>query len=47
MRSERCERCPHEDTIRCKDCPDKDEIAERLAAILNKEAERIKEANAD
>lgn len=43
MRSERCERCPDEDTEACKDCElVKQDIEEKLKTIIEKEEQRIR-----
>jgi hypothetical protein len=48
MRSERCKRCPHEDTDRCKDCQlVKDDMEIKLAAIMKDESKRIEGDKSD
>lgn len=42
MRTERCKRCPYEDTEACEDCPlVKKDMEDKLKKILDKESEKI------
>jgi hypothetical protein len=45
MKSERCERCPDEDTSACEECEyhGKDDIEDKLRVILSEEEQKIKE----
>lgn len=42
MRTERCKRCPYEDTEKCDDCPlVKKDMEDKLKGILDKEEKII------